>query len=143
MVLGTTHAKTLNMIVFGLAIVGPLLAPGMAFPGTKDKTGISFFAATFISMISILVFGCAYGGTQTKLLLSGNKLMSVVGLIFTPPSGGLRKSTQFHILRFIANCMVLASYLKAQSVLPCFPQEAETQVSSKLLPTLGVSVCVG
>jgi hypothetical protein len=132
------------MIVFDLAIVGPLIAPGMAFPGTQDKAGIMFSgAATGILMISIFVFGCAYGGTQTKLLLSGNKLMSVVGLIFTPPSGGLRKSTQFHILRFIANCMVLASYLKAQSVLPCFPQEAETQVSSKLLPTLGVSVCVG
>jgi len=143
MVLGTTNAKALNMTVFALAIVGPLLAPAMAFPGTKDKAGISYFAATFISMICILVFGCAHGGTQAKLLLSGNKLASVVGLILTPPSGGLRKSTQFHILRFIANCMVLASYLKAQSVSPCFPQEAGAQISSMLVPTLGVSVCAG
>lgn len=143
MVLGTTDAKKLNMVVFALAIAGTLVAPGMAFPGTKDKAGPSFFAATFISMICILVFGSAHGGTQTKLLLAGNKLASVVGLIVTPPSGGLRKSTQFHILRFTANCMVIASYLKAQSESPCFPQEAEAQVSSMLLPTLGASICVG
>jgi hypothetical protein len=144
MVLGSSNAELLNTVVFALAIACPLFAPGMAFDGTQAKVGNIFFGgSTLISMIIVFMAGCAHGGDKTKLLLAGSKLMSAVGAIITPPNVSLRTNIQFHILRFFANCMVVVAYLTAHDESSCFPQEAEAQISSKLLPTLGASVAAG
>jgi len=130
--------------MFSLATICPLVAPGLAFPGKQQTIGNIFFGATtIISMLIIFFKGCAYGGDQVKYLLAGSKLMSALGAIFTPPNKSLRNNIQFHCLRFVANCMVVASYFLSQSESPCFPQESEEQISSKLLPALGASVFLG
>lgn len=61
-----------------------------------------------------------------------------------PPNRSVRNNVQFHILRFIANCMLVASYLLSHSESPYFPQESEAKISPKLLvPALGASVGLG
>ena len=94
-------------------------------------------------MAIIFFTGTTYGGDSTRLLPSRSKLFSAVGAIFTPPNVSLRNNIQFHILRLIANIMVIAAYLTAHAESSCFPQEAEAQISDKLLATLGVSVAAG
>lgn len=145
MVLGSSNAELLNAIVFALVVVCPLFAPGLAFEGTKQqKIGNIFFGATtVISMLIIFFTGTAYGGEKTKLLLSGSKLLSAAGAILTPPNVSLKNNIQFHILRLIANIMVIMAYLAAHAESSCFPQEAGAQISDKLLQTLGVSVAAG
>ena len=142
--LGSSNADLLNKVVFAVVLTGPLFAPGLAFGGTQQNIGNMYFGATtLISMLIIFFTGTAYGGDSTRLLLSGSKLFSAVGAIFTPPNVSLRNNIQFHILRLIANIMVIAAYLTAHDESSCFPQEAEAQISDKLLPTLGASVAAG
>ena len=142
--LGSSNADLLNKVVFAVVLTGPLFAPGLAFSGTQQNIGNMYFGATsLISMLIIFFTGTAYGGDSTRLLLSGSKLFSAVGAIFTPPNVSLRNNIQFHILRLIANIMVITAYLTAHAESSCFPQEAEAQISDKLLPTLGVSVAAG
>lgn len=144
MVLGSSNADLLNKVVFALVLSGPVFAPGLAFDGTQQKIGNMYFGVTtLISMVIIFFTGTAYGGDSTRLLLSGSKLCSALGAILTPPNVSLRNNIQFHILRLIANIMVIAAYLTAHAESSCFPQEAATQVSDQLLPTLGVSVAAG
>ena len=144
MVLGSSNAYLLNKVVFALVLSGPVFAPGLAFSCTQQSIGNMYFAATtLISMAIIFFTGTTYGGDSTRLLPSRSKLFSAVGAIFTPPNVSLRNNIQFHILRFIANIMVLVAYLTAHAESSCFPQEAEAQISDKLLATLGVSVAAG
>ena len=144
MVLGPSNADLLNKVVFALVLSGPVFAPGLAFGGTQQSIGnIYFGATTLISMVIIFLTGTAYGGDTTRILLSGSKLFSALGAIFTPPNVSLQNNIQFHILRLIANIMVIVAYLTAHSESSCFPQEGEAQISDKLLPTLGVSVAAG
>lgn len=145
MVIGPDNAKLLNVVTFFLGIVGTLIAPGMAFPNSKaEKIGQAYFGGTTIlSMLFIFFQGTAFGGEHVKLFLAGNKLMSAVGAILTPPNKSLRTNIQFHILRFIANIMLLTAYLSAQGESSCFPQKAEAQISPNLIPAVGASVVIG
>jgi len=144
MVIGTGDAELLNGVVFFLAIVGPLLAPGLALQGLQKTVAIVYFGGmTVVSMIIILKSGIAHGGTIATYLLAANKLSSAAASILTPPDKGLRNNIQFHVLRFIGNCMLTYAYVLSTDESSCFPQEAGAQISPKLLPAFGASAGLG
>ena len=138
MVIGTGKSGLLNKFVFFLGIVGVINAPGMAFPKTPGQTVAQgfFFGSTVLSMILIFFRGAAFGGAKTTYYLALNKASSAFGLILTPPNISLRNNIQFHILRLIANILVISAYLNATAESPCFPQEAESLISSMFMPLL-------
>lgn len=145
MVFGERNPSTLNALVFFLAIIGTLMAPGLAFPNSKgEKAGQAFFGGmTMLSMLLIFIKGTAYGGLSARILLGVNKLLSAGGAILTPPNKSLQHNIQFHILRFIANIMLLVAFLKAQNAFSCFTENAQALLSETFLPTISVSVVSG
>ena len=145
MVIGTQNANILNKLVFFLGIVGVLIAPGLAFPkSTREKIGQGYFViASFISLILIWVYGTEFGGAKTTSFLVLNKASSIIGVAVTPPNKSLQNNIQFHILRLIANILVIIGYLNATAESPCFPQEAESMISPKFLPALGIATATG
>jgi hypothetical protein len=104
-----------------------------------------------ISLIVVSIFECAYGGTKatfyggTKatLFLAASKLLLFAAYYFTPPDKSLQSNIVFHIRRTFCVAFVLVSFEYARSESPCFAQEAESQISTFVFPTLAASVLLG
>jgi hypothetical protein len=141
MVLGTDNAKLLNNITFFLVIFCPLVAPGLFFG--KKLAGAILGGLVLVSLIVVSIFGCAYGGTKATVFLAGSKLLLFAAYYFTPPDKSLHNTIAFHILRTFCVAMVLVAFEAARAESPCFPQEAESQISTFVLPTLAGSVLLG
>lgn len=145
MIIATRSVTFLNIFVFLIGLSGAFLSPGMFFPKTINEkvAQLYFVASTFISMIMYLVFRTAFGGSKTTYMLAFNKFTSTFGVVVTPPDKSLRNNIQFHILRLIANILVIIGYLNAAAESPCFPHEAESNVSSKFMPALFIAAIAG
>ena len=145
MVVGTKNASLLNELVVFLGVVGVFIAPGLAFPKSiGEMIGQGYFGlATLISLILIWVNGTEFGGVLTTSCLVLNKASSTIGVLVTPPNKSLRNNIQFHILRLIANILVIIGYLNATAESPCFPQEAESKISSEFVPALVIGAVAG
>ena len=145
MVFGAENPSMLNFLVFFIAIVGTLMAPGLAFPNSKgEKSAQAFFGGmTMLSMLLIFVKGTVYGGISARIFLGMNKLLSAAGAIVTPPTKSLKHNIQFHILRFIANILLLIAILMSLDENGCFTGEAEKEISGFFLPTIAGSVICG
>jgi hypothetical protein len=141
MVLGTDNAKLLNYITFFLVIFCPLVAPGLFFG--KKLAGAILGGLVLISLIVVSVFGCAYGGPKATVFLAGSKLLLFAAYYFTPPDKSLQSNIAFHILRTFCVAMVLVSFEAARAESPCFAQEAESQISTFVLPAMAGSVLLG
>jgi len=146
MVFATSEADFLNRIVFGISIIGAFMAPGMFMaPGTATRKAAILWngGSTVLSMVIILKTGTAFGGAKTTYYLALNKASSFIGSILTPPDGGLQNNIQYHMLRFIANVLVILGYINATDESSCFPQEAGAKISDKLAPTLVAAAAAG
>lgn len=145
MIIATRNVTLLNIFVFFIGITGAFLSPGMFFPKTMNErvAQLYFVASTFISMIMYLVFRTGFGGSKTTYMLAFNKFTSSFGVVVTPPDKSLRNNIQFHILRLIANILVIIGYLNAAAEFPCFPLQAEANVSSKFMPALFIAAIAG
>jgi hypothetical protein len=138
MVLGADNAKLLNNITFFLVIFCPLVAPGLFFG--KKLAGAILGGLVLTSLIVVSIFGCAYGGTKATIFLAGSKLLLFVAYYVTPPGKSLQNNIVFHILRTLCVSFVLVSFEYARAESPCFAQEAESQISTFVLPTMAGSV---
>jgi len=145
MVFATSEADFLNKIVFGISIIGAFVAPGMFMSGTAAEKAVRTYNAglTFLSMVIILKTGTAFGGSKTTYYLALNKASTTFGAFLSPPNGGLRNNIQYHVLRFIANVLLIQGYLNATGESSCFPQEAGVKISDKLAPTLVAAAAAG